>query len=107
MQEEVGEVADEAAGAETAELVEEDGADSSTAEQQVLAEAGPPSGPSERQQIITTAAIGVGVLAAVGAAIIVGKKLWSSQAPKVQKVGAQRNPIRHELVGTKLGKAMP
>ena len=88
-QEELGEAAGDEPGADTAELVDEAELGQGDVEQHVVAEAGPPSGPSERQQIITTAAIGVGVVAFVGAAIILGKKLWSSQGPKVQKVGCQ------------------
>ena len=108
LQEEGGEFAGEAAGADAAELVEEDELGQGTIEQHVVAEAGPPSGPSERQQIITTAAIGVGVLAAVGAAIIIGKKLWSSQAPKVQKVGSRDLTWAHVDLGSLVwGKSMP
>lgn len=84
---EYGEDAGEEVGADTAELVADDELERGDIQQHVAADAGPPSLQSERQQIIATAAIGVGVLAAVGAAIILGKKLWSSQAPKVQKVG--------------------
>jgi CobQ-like glutamine amidotransferase family enzyme len=85
----VGEFVGEDAGADAADLVEDAELGQGDVEQHVVAEAGPPPGPSERQQIMTTAAIGVGVVAFVGAAIILGKKLWSSQGPKVQKVGIQ------------------
>lgn len=87
----MGEFAGEDAGADAADLVEHAVLGQADVEQHVVAEAGPPPGPSERQQIMTTAAIGVGVVAFVGAAIILGKKLWSSQGPKVQKVGIQRS----------------
>jgi len=74
---------------ETAELRGDDDAAAARAQQRFSAtEAAPPPShdAAERRQIYTTAALGIGALAAVGAAIIVGKKLWSSQAPKVQKV---------------------
>lgn len=72
---------------DTAELVSDD--NTAAAQERFSAtEAVPPPShdDAERRQILFTAGLGVGALAAVGLAIIVGKKLWSSQAPKVQKV---------------------